>query len=240
MTGCDMKPIAIHLEGVSKTYNTSRNKNNGSGQVKYALEKISLAIHKGDRIGIIGSNGSGKSTLLKLIAEINQPTNGNIIVVGKSNSLIELSAGFHPDLSGYENIMLNGLLAGMSREEVKRKYRDIINFSGVAEYIDEPFYSYSMGMKLRLAFAVAVHSDPDILIFDEVVSAGDEKFISIFQKYIKELKKEKKTMIFASHALDVLSLYCERCIWLDEGKIRMEGEINEVIRAYKIEQHKEG
>lgn len=230
MTGYKMKKGEIILDKVSKIYESRQ-----GGEFYVALDNINLKIKSGDRIGLIGCNGSGKTTLLKLIAGIAKASRGEVRVEGKVNSLLEIGAGFHPDLSGIDNIMLNGLLAGMSRNEVLELKNKIVEFSDLGEHIGMPFYTYSSGMKLKLAFSVAVAADPDILIFDEVVSMGDEKFIKMFKDYFSEVLRQRKTVLFATHVLEVLSLYCDKTIWMDKGRVRLMGKTDEVIKQYRKE-----
>ncbi|HWS48748.1 MAG TPA: ATP-binding cassette domain-containing protein [Candidatus Methanoperedens sp.] len=225
-----MKKGEIILDKVSKIYESRQ-----GGEFYVALDNINLKIKSGDRIGLIGCNGSGKTTLLKLIAGIAKASRGEVRVEGKVNSLLEIGAGFHPDLSGIDNIMLNGLLAGMSRNEVLELKNKIVEFSDLGEHIGMPFYTYSSGMKLKLAFSVAVAADPDILIFDEVVSMGDEKFIKMFKDYFSEVLRQRKTVLFATHVLEVLSLYCDKTIWMDKGRVRLMGKTDEVIKQYRKE-----
>ena len=227
-----MKKGEIILSGVSKIYKPRR------GEESFvALDNLNLKVKSGDRIGLIGNNGSGKTTLLKVITGITRPSKGHLTVKGKVNSLLELSAGFHPDLSGLDNIMLNGLLAGMSRNSVLELKDKIIDFSDLKKHILMPFYTYSSGMKLKLAFSVAIAADPDILIFDEVVSMGDEKFIKMFIDYFSKILKQRKTVLFATHVLEILPLYCDKVIWMENGKIRMLGKTDEVIKIYKNRTH---
>jgi teichoic acid transport system ATP-binding protein len=223
----------IILKEVTKKYKAL-----GKGEEFVALDKINLTVNSGERIGLIGGNGSGKTTLLKIIAKIARPTGGQVEVEGKVNSLLEIGAGFHPDLTGFENIMLNAQLALMTRGEVEKARDEIIQISGISKFINKPFYTYSSGMKLKLAFAVAVMANPDILIFDEVVSMGDEKFIEMFKKYFKSVLKKKKTIIFATHVLEVLPLYCEKTVWLEKGKIKMMGGTARVIEEYRKKESK--
>lgn len=231
-----MKNGEILLKGVSKIYKIRHHYSYGSRTKLFvSLNNINLKIKTGDRIGLIGKNGSGKSTLLKIMSGISIPTNGQIISKGKINSLLELTAGFHPDLSGLDNIMLNGLLAGLTRSQVKNVTQKIINYSTISKFIKMPFYTYSSGMKLKLAFSIAIHSNPDILIFDEIVSFGDQKFIKIFKKYFDKVLKQKKTLIYATHLLEVLPLYCTKTIWLEKGKIKMFDKTEKVIKAYQKE-----
>jgi len=228
-----MKIGEILLDKVTKTYKLRRGIFFKDKKTFTALNNLSLKINSGDRLGIIGNNGSGKTTLLKIISGITDVTKGEVITKGKIVSLLELSAGFHPDISGIDNIMLNGLLAGLNRCEVIKRTNKIILDSGISDFIKMPFYTYSSGMKLKLAFSVAINSDPDILIFDEIVSAGDEFFIKMFMNYFNKVIKEKKTLIFASHVLEVISLYCNKVLWMEHGNVRMIGETMKVIREYK-------
>ncbi|MFA5894622.1 MAG: ATP-binding cassette domain-containing protein [Candidatus Shapirobacteria bacterium] len=230
--------VHVQLTDVYKRYSPAVGSHLRNQKTRLVLSEVTIEINKGERVGLIGSNGAGKTTLLKVIAGISKISSGKLVVNGRVNSLMELGAGFYPDLTGRENILLNGMLAGASRKEVRRSMNDIIKFSGIAKFIDYPFYTYSAGMKLRLAFSVAIHASPDILLFDEIVAMGDEKFIKTFQDYFSRVLKEKKTVIFATHVLDVLPLYCNRVIWMDEGKVRMDGETKKVIEKYKKEMKK--
>lgn len=198
----------------------------------WALKNINFAAIKGEKIGIIGPNGAGKSTLLKIIAGITIPTNGTITTVGKITSLIELDAGFEPDLTGEENIYLNGLLTGMSMKELKKNFESIIDFSGIRKFIDSPLHTYSSGMKLRLGFSIAIHSDPDILITDEILAAGDEEFRKKSYAKMQEFFKANKTIILVSHNLDSIRKLCVKTLWLDKGKIVVFGETKKVISQY--------
>lgn len=225
--------VHIGLVNVVKRYSpvVGSHIRNQTGRV--VLSGVTLQINKGERVGLIGSNGAGKTTLLKVIAGICKISEGKLTVGGRVNSLMELGAGFYPDLTGRENILLNGLLAGASKREIQRATKDIIRYSGIEQYIDYPFYTYSAGMKLRLAFSVATHASPDILLFDEIVAMGDEKFIKLFRDYFSRVVKEKKTVVFATHVLDILPLYCQRVIWMDSGKVKMDGPSEVVIEKYR-------
>jgi ABC-type polysaccharide/polyol phosphate transport system ATPase subunit len=231
--------VHIQLAEVFKRYSPVVGSHLRNQKTRTVLSGVTLEINKGERVGLIGSNGAGKTTLLKVIAGISKISTGKLVVNGRVNSLMELGAGFYPDLTGRENILLNGMLAGASRKEVRRSMNDIIKYSGIEKFIDYPFYTYSAGMKLRLAFSVATHASPDILLFDEIVAMGDEKFIKTFKNYFNRVLKEKKTVIFATHVLTVLPLYCERVIWMDGGKVRMDGKASEVIAKYQKEMAKE-
>jgi ABC-type polysaccharide/polyol phosphate transport system ATPase subunit len=235
------KEIAIKMKGVVKNYRLCHEKatlvENILGKSKKeefeALKGIDLEIKKGEKVGIIGANGSGKTTLLKIISGITAMNKGTIKTNGKLVSLIDLSAGFHPELTGEENIYVNALLVGMEKEEIKSKIKEIIEYADIGKFIDAPLYTYSSGMRLRLGFAVAIESDPDIIILDEEVSAGDEDFQRKSMKKIDEFVKKGKTMLVVSHWLDFLKKHCQRIIWLDEGKIVADGGM-EILKKYKL------
>ncbi len=198
----------------------------------WALRNIDLKICKGEKLGIIGPNGAGKSTLLKIVTGITTPTRGKVEVNGRIASLIDLEAGFHPDLTGEENIYINGLLLGMTRSEIEKNLKKIIRFSGIGKFIDSPLHTYSSGMKLRLGFSIAVHSNPDVLIIDEVISAGDEEFKKKSFSKMQEFFRAKKTVLFVSHHLRTVSKLCPKTLWIDKGKIRGFGPSKKVIREY--------
>jgi len=198
-----------------------------------ALRGINLTIPKGKTVGILGRNGSGKSTLLKLITGIYSPTSGTIDVNGRISALLDLGAGFHPDFSGRENILINGIILGMTRAEVRAKMDDIIAFSELGEFIDEPVRTYSSGMYMRLAFAVATHVDPDILIIDEILAVGDEHFSKKSLAKMTEFKKQGKTIVLVTHDLSTVANWCDCAAWLDGGRIREVGEPEKVIRHYQ-------
>jgi lipopolysaccharide transport system ATP-binding protein len=201
----------------------------------WALDKISLSVQKGEVIGIVGSNGSGKSTLLKLIAGVTNPTHGSITTHGRVVPLIELGAGFHAELSGRENIYLNGSILGMSRKEIDQKLNNIIAFAELKDFIDQPIKHYSSGMYLRLAFSVAVHLQPDIVLIDEILSVGDENFQRKSLNKIQEIIAQQVTVVIVSHSLDLLSTLCTRIIWVEKGKLRMDDRSSDVIAAYRQE-----
>lgn len=230
--------IVISLRGVSKKYILHHEKPTLAESLFrhkeefWALRNINLEIKKGEKLGIIGPNGAGKSTLLKIITGITVPTKGAVETRGRIASLIDLEAGFHPDLTGEENIYINGLLLGMTKTEIKKNFRTIVNFSGVKKFIDSPLHAYSDGMKLRLGFSVAVHSNPDILIIDEVITAGDEEFRKKSYAKMQEFFKQKKTIIFVSHNLGILEKLCPKTLWLDKGKIKALGPSKKVILNY--------
>lgn len=189
----------------------------------WGLSDVSLGINAGTTIGLIGHNGSGKSTLLKVLGGIIQPTSGTVHQRGRVAALLELGAGFHPDLTGRENVFLNGAVLGLSREETEAQFAAILEFSGVGAFIDTQVKFYSSGMYVRLAFAIAVHTDPDILLVDEVLAVGDEQFQQKCLDKIKEFQAEGRTIIIVSHALDQISALCDRVVVMDKGKLVYDG-----------------
>lgn len=234
------KTIAVDINRVTKTYQLHHEKPTLSDKLLFkaneekftAINNLSLVIYKGERVGIVGSNGAGKTTLLKLIAGITTPTSGNITTKGRIGSLINPSAGFHPDLSGIENISLNGLLIGMKKKEIESKLDSIISFADIGSFIDSPFYSYSDGMKLRLGFSVALHADPDIFIIDEGILAGDLNFQEKITNKLDLMLKQKKTIIVVSQVVYFLEKLCKRIILMEHGAILADGN-KRVINQYK-------
>jgi ABC-2 type transport system ATP-binding protein len=199
---------------------------------KLILDKVDLVVNAGEKIGIIGSNGSGKSTMLKLICGILKPTTGNLWVKGEIAPLIELGAGFDPDLSVRDNIVLYGVMLGFSRKEMKERVFSILDFAELEDYMFAPVKSLSSGMSARLGFAIATDVQPDILILDEVLSVGDESFKNKCQKRIDKLWDHHTTILVVSHGLEFIQKSCERAIWLDRGKIRFAGNTEETIAHY--------
>jgi len=236
------KKVAVCLSKVTKTYVLHHEKptfvenflKRNKREKFTALSKISITFSQGEKIGIIGPNGAGKTTFLKLIAGITVPTSGNIITHGKIVSLIDLEAGFQPDLTGEENIFLNALLIGMSRKKVQEMFKEIIAFSEISSFIDSPLYTYSQGMKLRLGFSIAIHADPDILILDEAVTAGDKAFRQKAGERIKALFQTNKTILVSTHWDEFLRENCQRFIRFDSGKIIDDGSIA-VLNKYSLE-----
>jgi lipopolysaccharide transport system ATP-binding protein len=198
----------------------------------WALQDISFQVNKGEALGIIGSNGAGKSTMLKLLSKIMKPTKGDMIVNGTLSALIEIGAGFHGDLTGRENIFLNGTILGMTKEQILKKFDEIVDFSGLADFIDTPVKRYSSGMYARLGFSVAAHVDPEILIVDEVLSVGDYAFQNKCLSKMRSVFDSGATLLFVSHNLRAVSDLCHRCILLDHGKIIKDGPAPEVVRYY--------
>ena len=206
----------------------SRNKK----EKREVLKGVSLKIKKGEAVGLIGVNGSGKSTLLKLMTKIIYPNKGKIETRGKLTSLLELGAGFHPDFSGRENIYFNASIFGLTKKEIDDRLDKIIEFSELQDFIDNPVRTYSSGMYMRLAFAVAINVDADILLIDEILSVGDEHFQNKCFEKMKELKGQGKTMVFVTHSMQSVKNLCDRAVWLSEGKIKMDGNSDEVVDAY--------
>ncbi len=199
----------------------------------HALQNVSADIQKGDVVGLIGKNGSGKSTLLKILSRIVEPTEGEIIMRGKSASLLEVGTGFHPELTGRENIFFNGAILGMSRREIKSKFNEIVTFSGVEKFLDTPVKFYSSGMYVRLAFAVAAHLEPDILMVDEVLAVGDAEFQKKSLGKMRDVtSNHDRTVIFVSHNMDAIQSVCNKCIWLAGGEVVEFGNTDDVVRNY--------
>ena len=242
-----MSNTAIKIEGVSKRYELGAKASNTLRQALsnifsrknkkesfLALDNISLNINKGQAIGIIGKNGAGKSTLLKILSKITFPTKGRIELYGRVTSLLEVGTGFHPELTGSENIYLNGSLLGMSKVEIQEKFDEIILFSGVHKFIDTPIKHYSSGMQMRLAFAVAAHLNSEILLVDEVLAVGDYEFRKKCIEKMNSLSTESnRTVLFVSHNLTALEDLCDTSILLDNGKIIKQGKTRDVVKFYK-------
>ncbi len=198
----------------------------------WALRDVSFQVRKGEILGIIGRNGAGKSTLLKLLSRITLPTEGVIRMKGRVSSLLEVGTGFNPELTGRDNIYLNGSILGMRSAEIDRKLNDIIAFSGIEHHIDSPVKRYSSGMKVRLGFAVAAHLEPEILIIDEVLAVGDAEFQRKCLGKMKDVAQSGRTILFVSHNMSAVHSLCTRVIWLNDGRMRMDGDTDEVVRAY--------
>ena len=203
-----------------------------SRETREVLKDVSLTIKNGEAVALIGVNGSGKSTLLKLMTKIIYPTKGEIITNGKLTSLLELGAGFHPDFSGRENIYFNASIFGLTKKQIDSRLEEIIEFSELRDFIDNPVRTYSSGMFMRLAFAVAINVDADILLVDEILSVGDQHFQEKCLNKMKELKAQGKTMVFVTHSLGSARELCDRAVWLNKGRIQLDGDVNEVIDEY--------
>jgi ABC-type polysaccharide/polyol phosphate transport system ATPase subunit len=198
----------------------------------WALRDIDLAVAEGESIGVIGRNGAGKSTLLKILSRITEPTTGVARMRGRVASLLEVGTGFHPELTGRENVYLNGAILGMTRRDITRRFEDIIAFAGVERFVETPVKRYSSGMYLRLAFAVAAHLEPDILVVDEVLAVGDAEFQTKCLRRMESVEQEGRTVVFVSHNLDAINRLCQQAVWLDGGKVASVGPAHEVIDAY--------
>ena len=237
------KNYSIKIENVTKKFKIYSDKPNtlkerivffkkNNVEHRTVLEDINLTIKKGETVALIGVNGSGKSTLLKLMTKIIYPNKGRITTNGKLTSLLELGAGFHPDFSGRENIYFNASIFGLTKKEIDERLDNIIEFSELEHFIDNPVRTYSSGMYMRLAFSVAINVDADILLIDEILSVGDEHFQNKCFNKMLELKNEGKTMVFVTHSMDSVKKLCDRTIWLKDGKIKMDGNTNDVVEKY--------
>ena len=198
----------------------------------WALKNIAFEVHQGDKLGVIGKNGAGKSTLLKLLSRITEPTTGTIHLRGRVSSLLEVGTGFHPELNGRENIFLNGVILGMTREEIRRKFDEIVEFAGIADFLETQVKHYSSGMYMRLAFSVAAHLEPEILIIDEVLAVGDAEFQKKCLGKMQDISKGGRTVIFVSHSMQTVTSLCNRCILLEKGSLKRQGTPSEVILDY--------
>lgn len=208
-------------------------KRSGSTHPFWALKDVSFSVGKGEIVGVIGRNGAGKSTLLKILNRITDPTEGEIRVNGSISALLEVGTGFHPELTGRENIYFSGAILGMRRKEIDEKFESIVAFAEVAEFLDTPVKRYSSGMQVRLAFSVAIHMEPDILLIDEVLAVGDAAFQKkCLDKIHDAARKDGRTILFVSHNLDVVESLCDRVVYLEKGKVKMVGDTAEVVRAY--------
>ena len=242
--------MAIKLENVSKIFRRRPLKRNyttlkeslldfkwlkNRRRVRYveALKDISLTIERGESIGIMGMNGSGKTTLLKLMAGIYKPTSGKMYIKGRVASLIGLGVGFHPEFTGRENIFINGIILGLSKKEIRKRFDDIVNFTELEDYIDEPVRTYSDGMFMRLAFTVATNVDPDTLLIDDILGVGDEFFRHKCAEKIAEFRRLGKTMVIVSHNLGAIERWCNRAVWLNDGMIREIGIPGKVVDSYR-------
>ena len=198
-----------------------------------AVTDVSFAIAPGETVGVVGPNGSGKSTLLKLLAGILRPTAGSVAVRGRLAALLELGAGFHPEISGRENIEINGLLLGLSRKEIARRFDEIVRFAELEEFLDAPVKTYSSGMAVRLGFSIAAHCDPDVLLVDEVLAVGDEAFSRRSLEKFAEFERAGKTLLLVSHDLGLIAERCHRAIWLDRGRVAADGPAGETVTLYR-------
>ena len=240
----DEKKVAIQVKGLEKAYKLYDKPSDrlkealGFGRKKrykehYALKGVDMTIYQGETVGIIGTNGSGKSTILKIITGVLNPTGGSVHVNGRISALLELGAGFNMEYNGIENIYLNGTMIGFSKKEIDAKMDDILNFADIGDYVHQPVKTYSSGMFVRLAFAVAINIEPEILIVDEALSVGDVFFQAKCYHKFEEFKEMGKTIVFVSHDLSSISKYCDRVVLLNQGVKLGEGSPKEMIDAYK-------
>lgn len=240
----NQEEYSIIIDDVYKTFNVYLDKANtikekllflfsrNRKEKREVLKGINTKIKKGEVVALIGTNGSGKSTLLKLLTKIIYPNKGKIETHGKLTSLLELGAGFHPDFSGRENIYFNASIFGLTKKEIDERLEDIIEFSELQNFIDNPVRTYSSGMYMRLAFSVAINVDADILLIDEILSVGDEHFQNKCFDKMLELKNQGKTMVFVTHSMESVRKLCNRTIWLCDGKIKMDGDTDKVVDEY--------
>jgi lipopolysaccharide transport system ATP-binding protein len=205
---------------------------NGHTELFWALRDVEFQVAPGEVIGIIGRNGAGKSTLLKILSRITEPTTGRVELYGRVASLLEVGTGFHPELSGRENVFLNGAILGMRKAEISRKFDEIVSFAEIDRFLDTPVKRYSSGMYVRLAFAVAAHLEPEILIVDEVLAVGDALFQKRCLGKMNEVAKGGRTVLFVSHNMRAVAQLCGRCIWINEGQVKSSGRVNEVVVDY--------
>src|SRR5688572_1149927 len=200
-----------------------------------ALRGVSFQVPKGCTYGVIGRNGSGKSTLLKCVAGITRPTEGRVSVDGRISALIELGAGFHPEISGRENIFINGIMLGLTKKDIQRRFDEIVEFAEMQDFIDAPVKTYSSGMYMRLGFAVAVHVDPEVLLVDEVLAVGDQGFTHKCLDKFAEFRRRNKSILLVTHSLDLVEKFCDEAHWLDKGTTKGEGDPKRVVAAYVID-----
>ncbi len=236
--------IAIEVANVSKRFKIFQERNTSIKAIAmnrgrrtrfeefWALQQVSFEVNEGESFALVGHNGSGKSTMLKCIAGIMLPDKGSVHVKGKVSALLELGAGFHPELSGRENVFLNGAILGLSQKELKRRFDDIVGFAGLEQFIDHPVKNYSSGMYARLGFSVMINVDPDVLLIDEVLAVGDEQFQRRCMEKIYEFRTSGKTVVIVSHGLGTLRNLCDRAAWIHHGELARLGPVNDVIDSY--------
>ena len=235
--------VVISVKNVTKTFKVYFDKGNllkekllfwkrNRYENRLVLDDISFDIHKGETVGLIGKNGCGKSTTLKMLTGIYYPNKGNIDTVGRISSLIELGAGFHPDLSGRDNIYINASIFGLTKKEIDERLNDIISFSELEKFIDNPVRTYSSGMYMRLAFSVAINVDADILLIDEILAVGDQHFQDKCFKKLESLRDSNKTIVIVTHSLESVKKLCNRAIWIKDGIVKEDGNTKDVIEKY--------
>ena len=243
-----MSDAVIRVENLSKQYRIGQyeaayktlresimnvfSRRDGNRETIWALKDVSFQVNRGEVVGIIGRNGAGKSTLLKILCRVTEPTEGHAYINGRVGSLLEVGTGFHPELTGSENIFLNGAILGMRKAEIERKFDEIVAFAEIEKFIDTPVKRYSSGMYVRLAFAVAAHLEPEILLVDEVLAVGDVAFQKKCLGKMENISKQGRTVLFVSHNMAAINALCDRVIFLDEGKIMEIGRTADVIAEY--------
>ncbi len=236
-------PVVVSCDGVSKQFRLFREKNNSLKatilrgrraivEEFWAMRDVTFDVHQGETFGLIGENGSGKSTTLKCLTKILRPDEGTVTVEGKVSALLELGAGFHPELSGRENVFLNGAILGLSQRELRRRFDDIVDFAGIGKFIDEPVKNYSSGMYVRLGFSVAINVDPDVLLIDEVLAVGDEAFQRKCNEKFADLKANGKTIVLVTHSMASVQNLCDRVAWFSHGRLVDVGKPREIIEHY--------
>src|SRR5271169_1766685 len=249
-----MSEIVIHVEGLGKRYRVGererylalrdvltraftapfrRAQERRTRDYLWALRDVSFDVQQGEVVGLIGRNGAGKSTLLKLLARITRPTTGSAEIHGRVGSLLEVGTGFHPELTGRENVYLSGSILGMKKKEIQGKFDAIVEFANVEQFIDTPLKHYSSGMQMRLAFAVAAHLEPEILLVDEVLAVGDIQFQKKCLGKMQEVSRSGRTIIFVSHQMNQIRQLCERVLWIDAGQIRESGPTGQIVAKYE-------
>ena len=237
------KEYAIEVKNMTKCFKIYSDKpstlkerlvfwNKNHKEIRTVLKNINIEIKKGETVALIGTNGSGKSTLLKLMTKIIYPTKGTIQTDGKLTSLLELGAGFHPDFTGRENIYFNASIFGLTKKEIENRIDEIIRFSELEEFIDNPVRTYSSGMYMRLAFSIAINVDAEILLIDEILAVGDQHFQEKCFEKLQELSKSDRTIVIVSHSIDSIKKLCNRAIWIYDGQIRLDGKTNNIIEEY--------
>jgi ABC-2 type transport system ATP-binding protein len=235
--------VSVRADDVSKKFKLFKERNNSLkatimrgrrivSEDFWALRDVSFDVREGETFGLIGENGSGKSTMLKCLTRILTPTSGSVEINGKVSALLELGAGFHPELSGRENVYLNGAILGLSQRELRRRFDDIVDFAGVGPFIDEPVKNYSSGMYVRLGFSVAINVDPDVLLVDEVLAVGDEAFQRKCNEKFSEMRSQGKTIVLVSHSMGAVNNMCHRVAWFSHGRLMEVGKPNDVIALY--------
>jgi len=235
--------VAIKVQEMTKSFKLFYDKpstlkerlvfwNKKKSETRTVLSDINLEIKKGETVALVGTNGSGKSTLLKLMTKIIYPTKGKIVTNGKLTSLLELGAGFHPDFTGRENIYFNASIFGLTKHEIEKRIDDIISFSELENFIDNPVRTYSSGQYMRLAFSIAINVDAEILLIDEILAVGDQHFQDKCFAKLEEFKNSDKTVVIVSHSLDAIKKLCTRAIWIYEGKVKLDGKVDKVVDEY--------